>query len=197
MDSEAFRLGELVCARVCHDLGGLAGTLAGALELAQDGDGEAVALAREAAVALARRLRLLRAALGPVSEPLGAPGIADLAAGLGERVQVDAAGLGPGVLDGERTRLALAMLLLGAEALPAGGRLGLASMGGMLRVTPDGARAGWPPGVLTGTGDTAPREPRHLLALLTRLLAAAAGMVLAVEETPPALSAVPLGQSQT
>ena len=36
MESDALRLGELVCARVCHDLGGLAGTLAGALQLAQE-----------------------------------------------------------------------------------------------------------------------------------------------------------------
>lgn len=198
MDLEALRLGEQVCARVCHDLGGLAGTLAGALQLAQeDADGEAVALAREAADALARRLRLLRSALGPVSEPLGAPGIADLAAGLDERVRADVSGLGPEPLTGDQARLALAMLLLGAEALPIGGSLHLAGdADGTLLVTAGGPRAAWPPGVAQGLDGTLPDTPRGLLAPLCSLLAHAAGMRLAAEDSPPLLRAIPLGRSQ-
>lgn len=196
MESAALRLSELVCARVCHDLGGLAGTLAGALQLAQEeGDGEAAALAREAADALARRLRLLRAALGPVSEPLGAPGIADLAGGLDERLGVDVAGLGPEPLGPEQARLALAMLLLGAEALPVGGSLQLAAeAGGALRLTAQGPRAAWPPGVAQGLAGALPDDPRGLLAPLCGLLAQAAGMSLAAEELPTLLRATPRGR---
>ena len=201
MESESLRLGEMICARVCHDLGGLAGTLAGALDLAQEGGaegGEAITLAREAADALAHRLRLVRAAFGPASDPLGAPGIADLAAGLDERVQVDVSGLGPEPLDGERTRLALAMLMLGAEALPAGGTVQISTdAGGALRVAAHGPRAAWRPGVIPGVAGAAPSGPRDLLAPLCALLARAAGMRLAAEEAPPALRATLLDRSQS
>jgi histidine phosphotransferase ChpT len=195
MESQALHLGEMICARVCHDLGGLAGTLAGALDLAQDeGGGEAIALARETADALARRLRLVRAAFGPVSEPLGAPGIADLAAGLDERVRVDVSGLGRGSLTGEQARLALAMLMLGAEALPAGGIVQVsAEAGGALRVVAQGPRAAWRPGVVQGLAGAMPGGPRDLLAPLCALLARAARMGLAAEEAPPALRAMPSG----
>jgi len=198
MDSEALRLGELVCARVCHDLSGLVGTLAGTLQLAQeDTDGEAVALACETAKALARRLRLLRAALGPVSEPLAQSGIADLAAGLAERVRVDVSGLGPEPLPGDRARLALAMLLLGAEALPMGGSLHLAAgPNGTLRVSAAGPRAAWPPRVTQGLGGALPDTPLGLVAPLCSLFAQAAGMRLTAEDSPPRLLAIPLGRSQ-
>ena len=201
MRSESLQLGEMICARICHDLGGLAGTLAGALDLAQEerGEegGEAITLAREAADALAHRLRLVRAAFGPVSDPLGAPGIADLAAGLDERVQVNVSGLGPSPLDGEQARLALAMLLLGAEALPAGGTLQMShNADGALRVAARGAGAAWRPGVVRGLAGAAPSGPRDLLAPLCALLARAAGMDLTAEEVPPALCATPLSRSQ-
>ena len=201
MESESLRLGEMICARVCHDLGGLAGTLAGALDLAQEERGEeggmAITLAREAADALAHRLRLLRAAFGPVSDPLGAPGIADLAAGLDERVRVDVSGLGPAPLTGEQARLALTMLMLGAEALPAGGTVQISiNSDGELRVAAHGPRAAWRPGVVSGLAGTMPSGPRDLLAPLCALLARAAGMGLAAEEASPALCAAPPGGSQ-
>lgn len=197
MASESLNLGEMICARVCHDLGGLAGTLAGALDLAQEESGEAgsaaIALAKEAADALARRLRLVRAAFGPVSEPLGAPGIADLAAGLDERVQVDVSGLGSEPLTGEQARLALAMLMLGTEALPAGGVIQIsAAAGGVLRVVAHGPRAAWRPGVAAGLAGAAPSGPRDLLAPFCALLARAAGMDVIAEEAPPALRTAPL-----
>ena len=201
MESEILRFGEMICARVCHDLGGLAGTLAGALDLAQEEGGEeggmAVALAREAADALAQRLRLLRAAFGPVTDPLGAPGIADLAAGLDERVRVDVAGLGLAPLTGEQARLALAMLMLGAEALPAGGTVQISTdAGGSLRVAAHGSRAAWRPGVVQGIAGAVPSGPRDLLAPLCALFAHAAGMSLVAEEAPPVLRLTPLGGSQ-
>lgn len=200
MTSAALRLGELVCARLCHDLGGLLGALAGSLHLAEeDRGGGALALAREMADALVRRLRLLRAALGPASERLDAGGIADLAAGLGERLRVDASALGPEPLAAERARLALAMLLLGAEALPRGGTLRLAvEAGGVLSVTADGLRAAWPPditqGLAAGLADAPPDALRALLAFYCALLARDARSGLAAEGPPPVLRAVPLAR---
>lgn len=198
MESQALQLGSMMCARVCHDLGGLAGTLAGALDLAEeDGGREAIAVAREAADALAHRLRLMRAVFGPAAEPLGAPGIADLAAGLDERVRVDASGLGPEPLPAEQARLTLAMLTLCAEALPAGGTIQVAAeAGGVLRVAAHGPRAAWRPGVAQGLAGEAPDGPRGLLAPLCVLLAAVARMDLAAEEAPPVLRAAPLGHPQ-
>lgn len=199
MDLEGLRLAELICARVCHDVGGLVGTLAGMLELAQEeGGGEAVVVGCEAADVLVRRLRLLRAALGPISEPLDTSGIADLAAGLDERLRVDVSDLGSSVLPAEQARLALAMLLLGAEALPMGGKLHLsANTGGVLRVVASGPRAAWPPSVVPGIAGAPPEGARTLLAPLCGLLARTAGMSLAAEEVPLALCATPVEQAQS
>ncbi len=199
MNLDALQLAELVCARVCHDLGGLVGTLAGTLELAQEGgDNEAVALGREAADMLVRRLRLLRAALGPVSEPLDAAGVADLAAGLGERLRVDVCDLGSRLLPAQQARLALAMLLLGAEALPMGGSLRLSTdAGGVLRVAASGPRAAWPSSVIQGLAGAPPESARTLFAPLCALLALSAGMSLTTEAVPPALCAAPLEMAPT
>ncbi len=199
MKSESLQLGEMMCARICHDLGGLAGTLAGALDLAQEEHGaendEAVILAREAAEALAHRLRLFRVVFGPVSDSLGAPGIADLAAELDERVQVDVSGLGPNPLTGQQARLALAMLMLGAEALPAGGTVQIsADADGALRVAAHGTRAAWRPSVIPGLAGVVPSGPRDLLAPLCVLLASATGLGLTAEEVPPVLCAAPLAR---
>lgn len=196
MESQALHLGGMMCARVCHDLGGLAGTLASALELAEeDGGREAIVVAREAADALACKLRMARAVFGPSSDPLGAAGIADLAGGLGERVKVDASGLGPEPLPAGQARLALAMLMLGAEALPAGGIILVAvEASGALRVAAHGPRAAWRPGVVQGLAGAVPSGPRDLLAPLCALLAGAAGMGLVAEEAPPTLRAVPLAR---
>lgn len=197
MEPEFLRLSELACARVCHDLGGLAGTLSGTLELAQEEGGEALMLAREAADALARRLKLLRAALGPASDSLGASAIAELARGLDERVRVDASGLGAKVLAPEQARLALAMLMLGAETLPAGGALRLsADAQGALSVSAAGPRAAWPSGTAQGLAGKHPAGSRDLLAPLGALLARAAGMDLAAMgapagDAPPSLRATP------
>ena len=188
---------------MCHDLAGLAGTLAGSLQLAQediarDGSGEAIAFAREVADALVRRLRLLRAALGPVADPLAAPGIADLAAGMGEKLHVDVSRLGPEPLPAPLARLALAMLLLGAEALPLGGTLHLAvGEDGTLSVTATGPRAAWPPGTAQGIAGILPDTPRELLAPISSLLARAAGCELAAKDAPPLLRATPLRQPQS
>jgi len=68
--SEALRLAELLCARLCHDLGGLLGSLIGVLEIAREehAESETLALAEETAIELGQRLKLLRAAWGQDAE---------------------------------------------------------------------------------------------------------------------------------
>ena len=70
--SEALRLAELLCARLCHDLSGPLGALIGIIEIAREEqpDSETLALAEETAVELGQRLKLLRAAWGQDSEAL-------------------------------------------------------------------------------------------------------------------------------
>ena len=70
---ETIRLVELICARLCHDIGGLIGTVGNAVEMvAEDGgrDDEVLAFAASAATALSQRLRLLRTAWGPHAESM-------------------------------------------------------------------------------------------------------------------------------
>ena len=58
------RLTRLIGLRLCHDLGGLAGTIGNALEMLNDAGAEAADLAGEAADMLRRRLLLWRSVLG-------------------------------------------------------------------------------------------------------------------------------------
>ena len=65
---ETMRLVELTCARLCHEIGGLIGTVGNAVEMVAedaDRDDEVLAFASSAAKALTQRLRLMRAAWGP------------------------------------------------------------------------------------------------------------------------------------
>src|SRR4051794_28917882 len=60
------QLARLLAARLCHDLGGVVGTLAGTLDLAEER--EMLDLARGTAETLRQRLRLLAAAWGTAAE---------------------------------------------------------------------------------------------------------------------------------
>ena len=196
MESDNLSLAVLVCARLCHDLGGLAGTLVGALDLAQGDDaGEAFTIAREAADMLAARLRLLRAAWGPPSEALDGRGMQRLARGLGARMTLDIAEFGPGPLTPERTRVALAMIVLAGEALRGGGMLHLSGTpDGPMCVTARGARAAWPHDVALGRAGVAPAGPRDLLLPLCDQIARVDNMELTVSDAPPTLVATPSGR---
>jgi histidine phosphotransferase ChpT len=185
------RLAELMCARVCHDLGGLAGSLTGSLDLAQApaaGAG-AIAEAVTAAEELARRLRLLRAAWAGDGARLDLPRLRDLAGGApgADRVQLDLSGLPRGtVFTPGIGRLLLNLLLLAAEALPRGGTVALwdAAPGGrdssvLLRLT--GPRAAWPAGfagylVNPDAARAALAGPRTVLGPWIALLAARLGI---------------------
>jgi histidine phosphotransferase ChpT len=195
MQAGDLRLGELICARVCHDLSGLAGTLVGTLDLAQaDSGGEAAELARETATAFLKRLKLLRAVFGPVSEPLTPSDIADLAGGIGDRMRVDASNLRPDPLPEELARLALAMILLCADALPSGVVEIFTDAEGALHAVAHGANAAWRPGALHALDRDVPMTSGTFLAPFCALLAQRAGMSFAVEQSPPRLSARPCGE---
>lgn len=140
-------LAEMLAARLCHDLGGAVGTLAGTLGLVEGAHGEMLDLARETSFALRSRLRLYSAAWGGGAEPAGAMVMAELLVGCSAspRVRFDLDGLAPGlVLPAALVPIALNAALLAVEALPMGGMVRLAGDREHLVVLPDGRRAAWP-----------------------------------------------------
>ncbi|MBW8268409.1 histidine phosphotransferase family protein [Caldovatus aquaticus] len=150
---QRFRLAQLVAARICHDLGGPAGTVEGALSLLGAGSEEALAVAQEGAAALRLRLTLFRAAWGG---GLGDTSLAELLALLDGQVAggrariVLADGLAPqaAVFPAPLAQVLLNALLLAGDALPRGGTI---LLGGdpaeVLMVRPEGEGAAWPPGL--------------------------------------------------
>lgn len=184
---DPLRLAELLVARLSHDLSGLAGVLAGALDLAADepDPAEALAIARDAASELAALLRLLRAAWSGETGPLRAADLDALLPGLGGggRLHVDLAGLGTAPFPADLSRLLPNLLLLGAEALPRGGTLylsGTPATGITLAV--EGPRLAWPPAladhVASPDSAWAVASPRALQPALVVLLARSAGLTL-------------------
>ncbi len=141
-----------LCARLCHDLAGTVGALAGTLELAAEGqDGDALALAVECAREVSARLRLLRAAWGANPDGCNLQG---LTAGLpgAERLAIDLSGLAPGLAEAPG-RLAANLLLLAAGSLPRGGSISLAGDNRTMLVEIAGPRAGWPAGLAACLAD--------------------------------------------
>ena len=180
-------LAELLAARLSHDLSGLAGVLAGALDLAADDPdpAEALAIARDAAAELAARLRLLRAAWSGDAGLLRAADLGALVPGLGGagRLRVDLAGLGDASFPPGLSRLLPNLLLLGAEALPRGGTLRLSGTPAAgITLAVDGPRLAWPPTLATHVASPdsawAIASPRDLQPALVVLLARAAGLAL-------------------
>ncbi|NOG69180.1 histidine phosphotransferase family protein [Roseicella sp. DB1501] len=165
------QLAEALAARLCHDLGGAVGTLAGTLDLVGEGDTDLLGLARETAIGLRQRLCLFAAAWGGVASELGAEEIAALLAGAPSagRVAFHLAALAPGTtLPAPLVPLALNAALLGAEALPRGGTvlLGGSAEDGLV-VSPAGRDAAWPAGLRAlFAGATATEGPRGILAPL-------------------------------
>lgn len=190
----ALALAQAVCTRLCHDLGGPAGALSGALEMLDDGD-DAAEVAQDAARSIDRRLRFWRAAVGGPSAALDAGGLAQLAEGLtlGRRATVDLSGLAPGFLveSGLAQPLLLAMLV-GIESLPRGGVLRVAgSPAEGLVLQPDGPGAAWPAG-LQGmlAGGTQALTPRAIALPLLAATAQEAGVRLRLlpAADPPGLA---------
>ncbi len=184
---ETLRLAELLSERLCHDLSGPLGSLAGAVELAVDdlaSRAEALAVATESAAALTGRLRLFRAAWGGDGGMLSPVEIAALVGGYSRRVSLDFTELVNESLPGPAARLLLNLLLLGVEALPGGGILAATgAVGTGLAIVPRGPRAAWPTGfaaLLASDETTLPDSPRGLLAPLAVLLARDAGLRLSL-----------------
>lgn len=208
---EALAPAHLLAERFCHDISGLAGTLAGAIEAVcaetQDSAGEALDLAGLAADLLLARIRLLRAAWAGSPEPLPVADLASLAAGLPERVHLDLAELPPqAVLPPDAGRVILNVLLLAAQALPRGGTIMLAQAQVQTRDEPDmwvirpqGPQAVWPTGLAGLLADPATARaalqtatPREMQAPFTVLVAAAGGIRLSFAMAGRGEAAAPL-----
>lgn len=150
--NDCMRIAELTCARLCHDLSGLLGTVAGALELATDGIddlSEELALATDAAKELTLRLRLYRAAWSAGTEALSLSELLALAEGLpkARSVTIETDALAPDLVMSPATgRLVLNLLLLAGDSLPRGGRVLLAGSAGDLFIRILGPNAAWPAG---------------------------------------------------
>jgi len=199
---DGVRLAELVCARICHDLSGLLGSLLATLELvAEESDAtEALSTATDTSRALALRLKLLRAAWAGHPEPLDLPHLRALAQGLAARTcGLDVASLPTTtILSPAVGRLVLNLLLLAAESLPQGGVLRLEGDSSDMIARLDGPNAAWPPGLIGMLADPssarqALADPRTLQAPLTALLARHHGLRLTVLlPTGPTTAAPPL-----
>lgn len=194
---EARRLVELTCARLCHELSGLAGTLAGVMDLAAEEVPDAVetlSVGRDAAWELVKRLKLLRAAWGPDNQALTVDALLALAAGRpnARRVAIDVAAVpGDTRLTPPASRLALNLLLLAVEALPRGGTISLAGSATDLCIAIIGPRAAWPAGLAECLADEAAAfaavtDARALQMPLTALLAHGPGVRLVFGEAPDA-----------
>jgi histidine phosphotransferase ChpT len=186
--SDPLRLAELVCARMSHDLGGTIGTLAGALELAEDPSvaTEALGLANQAAAELRQRLELLRATWGPTSGSLDLAALRSLAEGLPHagRCTIDSSALPANTaFSPPFARVLLNVLLLAGDALNGSGEVTLAGSGTDLIIAVAGPRAAWPSGLASclaseaGAWD-ALRDARSLQMPLAALLARALGLRL-------------------
>jgi histidine phosphotransferase ChpT len=176
--------------RLCHDLGGTAGTIGNALEMMDDAGGEAAALAVEAAAVLRRRLLLWRAILGGQGEATLGTLLALLDGQLaGGRARADAAALDPGTMVAEpMVPVLLAAMVVGGEALPRGGVVRLAGDPAReMAVLPDGPRAAWPAPLIRAVAGGEPLdEPtgRDVMALWLAASAAAAGARLGLALAP-------------
>ncbi len=131
-----------LAARLCHDLAGTMGALTGMLDMAAEGEPEALDLAAACARELSGKLRLLRAAWSAEGE---LPELSSVLAGLpgAERLTVELSG-GTAAMDDAARRLAVNLLLVAAGALPRGGTIRLAANDEGFSVEIDGARAAWP-----------------------------------------------------
>lgn len=166
---ETVRLVELICARLCHDLGGLIGTVGNALDMlsedaANSGD-EVLAFANSANKALTQRLRLMRTAWGPEVETLTLPALLRMTTPplSVRRIGVDSRALPSDcVFSAPMARVLLNLILLAGDCLPKGGTIVLLGEPADLLLRIDGPGAAWPPGFVACM-----RDPVTALAELT------------------------------
>ena len=177
---------ELMAARICHDLSGPIGPMAGILELARedpDTAEEALDLALQSTAGLVGRIRLIRAAWAGDCGTMDIKTIHEmLTAGLARRrLSIDFSRLAPAPLAPATARLLLNVLMLAAESLPAGGTLACAGQpDGDMIVSIAGPHAGWPAGLAACLANSqaagrVPAEPRGMQFSMLALLAARPG----------------------
>jgi histidine phosphotransferase ChpT len=199
-----FKLIELLCSRLCHELISPVTAVNNGLELFCEGDpnlfNETLGLVRQSAGEASRRLQFYRLAYGPAAGAESAPGLPtarELAKGL---LQGGKIGLDWPEGDEERSlpvtsesvKLLLNMIALGVEALPRGGRLSV-RIGGVpgaatAGVTVTGAGAGLKEEMRAAMAETVEigsLDPRTVQAYFTARLAARLGAELALEEPQP------------
>ena len=182
-------LARMVGLRLCHDLSGVVGTIANALDMVNGGGGEAASLAHDAAEVLRRRLVLWRALLGGQGGATLAETLALLDGQLaGGRARGETGTLDPALrLAEEIVPVVLAAMLVGGEALPRGGCVRLAGDPQReLAVWPEGQRAAWPPSLIRALAGEMPPEPmgRDVTIILLCRVAAAAGVGLSIAMPP-------------
>jgi histidine phosphotransferase ChpT len=159
--AETLRLVELICARLCHDLGGLIGTVGNAVDMvAEDAnrDDEVLAFASSAARMLSQRLRLLRAAWGPETDPVALPVLIQLAAPplAARRIDLDVRSLPPDCrFPPAVARVVLNLIVLAGDCLPKGGTIVLLGEPSDLLIRIDGEHAAWPAGFAACMNDEA------------------------------------------
>lgn len=186
LSPDPLHLAELIAARICHDLSGPIGPMAGMLELARedpDAAEEALAAANEAAASVIARLRLLRAAWTGDCVAMDVRAIGTLIhSGLArKRVTIDLSGIAASIFAPVTARLLLNALLLGSEGLPGGGTLTCAGHpDGDILITIAGPRAAWPSGLAACLANPAAAwgmldDPRRLQVPFIALLASRPG----------------------
>lgn len=206
--SDCIRMTELICARLCHDLSGLVGTVGGAMELLSDAPSdlpEELALAADAARELTARLRLYRAAWAGGEGALSLPSLLALADGLPHARQITIeAELSPpdATLPHTVARLLLNLLLLAGECLPKGGRILLAGAPDDLFLRVLGPNAAWPSGFAACIADSdaaiaALTTARRVQMPLSALIAHAHGPRLSMLMGPAAAGAPPVLRLQS
>lgn len=188
---DALRLSELLCARLVHDLSGLAGSVRGVLEVASEETSaqlQTVRVASDTASDLMLRLRLQRAAWGPDPQALSVGDLHELCPAINgaHRLTVDTTALLPStVFPPAIGKLVLNLLLLGAQCLPSGGTIRVAGTSSDVFIQIIGPRAAWPPGMGACFVDeseavAALASPRDLQMPLTALMAQGSGLRLSM-----------------
>ena len=195
---------QMLCSRLCHDLAGPAGAVGAGIDLLGDDVGDA-AEARElvafGARQLAARLDFYRVAFGFGGAPqhFSWAGVQSLTQRLFEGGRVEAhfavpAADGRSPVARDVFRLALLLILLGAEALPRGGTLAVvvarARPGLALSVRASGSTATLADATAAALpgGDHTPSTPtRAATAVYAARLAQSLGATLCVETEPRAI----------
>ena len=196
------QVAELLASRLCHDLVGPVGAVNNGLELLEDEDDaemsrEALNLAADSAERAAVALQYFRFAYGMAGSRVGGnlDELRDLSVKFlaKHKISVDwAVSDQAGELPEDLGKLLLNMVLLGAETLPMGGKVGVevdAGAGSLeARVVTTGERAAARDDMAPALADDARPEdltPRNVQAYFTRMVARRMGSDLALDTSAP------------